>query len=52
VIRAQRYSTHPPRFEYTLTRKGEDLGPILRAMVEWGVRHAGGRRPTAITPVE
>ena len=52
VIRAQRYSTHPPRFEYTLTRKGEDLGPILRAMVEWGVRHAGGRRPTPITPVE
>ena len=29
--------------EYELTAKGEDLRPVMRAMVEWGVRHAGGR---------
>src|SRR5262245_46265656 len=45
VIVAQRYTAHPPRMEYALTPKGEDLRPILRAMVEWGVRHAGGRVP-------
>ena len=50
VIRAQRYSEHPPRLEYLLTAKGEDLRPIMRAMVEWGVRHAGGRTPPPIQP--
>ena len=45
VIRSRPYSQHPPRVEYELTAKGEDLRPILRAMVEWGVRHAGGRTP-------
>ena len=50
VIRAQRYSEHPPRFEYQLTSKGEDLRPIMRAMVEWGIRHAGGRTPPPIQP--
>jgi DNA-binding HxlR family transcriptional regulator len=50
VIRAERYSEHPPRLEYQLTAKGEDLRPIMRAMVEWGVRHAGGRTPPPIQP--
>lgn len=50
VIRSQRYSQHPPRLEYQLTPKGEDLRPIMRAMVEWGIRHAGGRTPPPIQP--
>ena len=45
VIRSQKYSERPPRFEYELTTKGEDLRPVMRAMVEWGVQHGGGRRP-------
>ncbi|HEX8027425.1 MAG TPA: helix-turn-helix domain-containing protein [Vicinamibacterales bacterium] len=45
LITSRRYSQHPPRLEYALTQKGEDLRPIMRAMVEWGVRHAGGRTP-------
>jgi DNA-binding HxlR family transcriptional regulator len=45
VISSRRYSHHPPRVEYLLTPKGEDLRPIMRAMVDWGVRHAGGRTP-------
>jgi DNA-binding HxlR family transcriptional regulator len=48
VIESHRYSAHPPRVEYALTPKGEDLRPIMRAMVEWGIRHAGGRRPPPI----
>ena len=48
VIRTHRYSQHPPRVEYELTPKGEDLRPIMRAMVDWGVRHAGGRTPPPV----
>jgi DNA-binding HxlR family transcriptional regulator len=48
VIRSRRYSEHPPRVEYELSRKGEDLRPILRAMVDWGIRHAGGRTPPPV----
>lgn len=50
VIRARIYSHHPPRAEYHLTAKGEDLRPIMRAMVDWGIRHAGGRTPPPVTP--
>jgi len=48
VIRSKRYSQHPPRVEYELTPKGEELRPVMRAIVEWGVRHAGGR--TSVMP--
>jgi DNA-binding HxlR family transcriptional regulator len=46
VIESRRYSDRPPRVEYLLTEKGEALRPIMRAMVDWGVRYAGGRMPT------
>lgn len=49
VIRPHRYSDHPPRVEYLLTARGEDLRPIMRAMVDWGIRHAGGRTPPPVT---
>lgn len=45
IVESHRYSEHPPRLEYVLTAKGEDLRPMIRAMVDWGVRHAGGRPP-------
>ena len=50
VIQSRRYSDHPPRVEYQLTAKGEDLRPVLRAMVDWGIKHAGGRVPPPIPP--
>lgn len=50
IVKARRYSLHPPRMEYALTAKGEDLRPVMRAMVEWGVRHAGGRTPPPVMP--
>ncbi len=49
IVVRQRYSEHPPRVEYVLTSKGEDLRPMIRAMVDWGVQHAGGRMPVPIT---
>jgi DNA-binding HxlR family transcriptional regulator len=50
VVQSRRYSDHPPRLEYQLTAKGEDLRPVLRAMVEWGIAHAGGRTPPPLPP--
>jgi DNA-binding HxlR family transcriptional regulator len=46
LLTSRRYSEHPPRLEYLLTPKGEDLRPVMRAMVDWGVKHAGGRAPS------
>lgn len=41
VIERRQYSEHPPRYEYHLTRDaGEELGPILQALAQWGRRWA------------
>lgn len=48
IVESHRYSEHPPRVEYVLTAKGEDLRPMMRAMVDWGVKHAGGRLPESL----
>jgi DNA-binding HxlR family transcriptional regulator len=48
IITGRRYSQHPPRLDYALTAKGEDLRPVMRAMVDWGIRHAGGRVPPPV----
>lgn len=39
VIGTRLYEKHPPRFEYFLTGKGLALGPVLKALHEWGERH-------------
>ncbi|MDX1958260.1 MAG: helix-turn-helix domain-containing protein [Leptospiraceae bacterium] len=36
VIEMSLYSEHPPRYEYTLTKKGIELGPILQGLWDWG----------------
>ena len=40
LITRRAYSEHPPRLEYQLTEKGKSLGPVLKALREWGQRHA------------
>src|SRR5262249_47785371 len=40
IITRQFYAEHPPRAEYLLTPKGRTLGPILKALFEWGQKHA------------
>jgi DNA-binding HxlR family transcriptional regulator len=39
LVERKFYSEHPPRFEYTLTDKGRSLGPVVKAMREWGSRN-------------
>ena len=35
LITKTTYQEYPPRIEYELTKKGQDLQPVLRAMAEW-----------------
>lgn len=39
VVERRLYSEHPPRLEYQLTKKGRDLGLVLRALKKWGDRY-------------
>jgi DNA-binding HxlR family transcriptional regulator len=39
LIARQQYSEHPPRLEYQLTDKGKSLGPIVKALRDWGLKH-------------
>jgi DNA-binding HxlR family transcriptional regulator len=39
IITKQSFAEVPPRTEYTLTKKGEDLLPILKQMAAWGTKH-------------
>jgi DNA-binding HxlR family transcriptional regulator len=39
VIASRLYQNHPPRQEYYLTSKGEELGPVLKALYQWGEKH-------------
>jgi DNA-binding HxlR family transcriptional regulator len=44
------YSDHPPRAEYALTAKGEELGVVIGALAAWGSRHV--HRQTALVHAE
>jgi len=39
IVGSRLYADHPPRLEYFLTPKGEELRPILYAMKDWGEKH-------------
>ena len=39
IISKQVFAEVPPRVEYTLTTKGLDVLPILKAMAEWGNKY-------------
>lgn len=36
IIARRFYEQRPPRAEYVLTDKGRSLGPVLKALREWG----------------
>src|SRR4249919_4115607 len=39
LVQRALYSERPPRVEYMLTDKGKSLGPVVRAMRDWGTKH-------------
>lgn len=38
VLSRQRVASWPPRVTYTLTARGEELGPVVRTLWDWGHR--------------
>jgi len=38
LISRKLYSEHPPRLEYRLTERGKSLGPVVKALRDWGSR--------------
>lgn len=45
IVHREVYREVPPRVEYSLTDKGRDLAPVIRAMCEWGQKHVQGIEP-------
>lgn len=39
IISKQSFAEVPPRVEYTLTQKGQDLLPVLEQMATWGTKY-------------
>ncbi len=39
IITRRSFAEVPPRTEYTLTAKGQDLQPILKQMATWGTKY-------------
>ena len=39
ILERRPYQQGPVRYEYVLTQKGEDLYPVLLAMLRWGNRY-------------
>jgi len=43
IIERRLYAEHPPRAEYALTDAGRELGPVMKALREWGSRQKSAR---------
>ena len=39
IVERRFYEQHPPRAEYVLTPKGQQLGPVVLALKKWGEAH-------------
>lgn len=39
IVTKRLYNKHPPRYNYHLTAKGEELTEIIAAMSSWGAKH-------------
>lgn len=39
IVEKRQYRHNPIRFEYLLTRKGEDLNHMLDTIIDWGLQH-------------
>ena len=39
LIQSALYSDHPPRYQYTITKSGQDLETVFNALIIWGSQH-------------
>ncbi len=44
IVMQHIYQQKPVRYEYFLTKKGEDLKPVLEALITWGRKYYPGTR--------
>jgi len=51
LVERRRYQDHPPREEYHVTERGQDLVPLLRELTRWGQRHVPGTCKRPPTPL-
>src|SRR5579884_3342079 len=42
ILARQAYQEHPPRYEYVLTEKGQDLLPVIVSLGVWGLKWTDG----------
>lgn len=42
LVEQVRSEEHPGRYAYRLTDRGRSLGPVLRAVADWGLEHLEG----------
>jgi DNA-binding HxlR family transcriptional regulator len=47
ILERRPYQKNPVRYEYHLTEKGRQLGPIIRDLKNWGERFLPERRRSA-----
>ncbi len=50
VLERKVYPETPPRVEYSLTKKGDELSDVLRSLAEWAKRWAG-EAPSVKEPI-
>lgn len=48
ILEKQEYQKRPPRFDYVLTERGKELGPVLEALRGWGRENLSIRRQAGI----
>jgi DNA-binding HxlR family transcriptional regulator len=48
IIASATYQENPPRYAYSLTRKGDELKSVLGAVAQWGMRHVANVKPHPI----
>ena len=42
IIEKHPYQERPVRYAYTLTKKGQALGPMLKDIIKWGLKYIPG----------
>src|SRR4051812_8468181 len=44
IVERVQYRARPPRYEYRLTPRGQDLQPAIRSLAAWGLQYVVGTR--------
>lgn len=48
LLEKRQYSERPPRYEYVLTPRGQDLSPVLTTLLIWGNKHFAPEGPSIL----